>query len=274
MKRIFLSALVICLLFSFTIVYASNTSTNPTPVNEAIKTFKNSDGAASEDAVAELENLFFADPVAFVTDLSTHDAETQILIAQQLSAFIAGGYISEIEQFNAALSTLKASELDKVRATLVRQIESFFVEYYNSQAVVVESTKPAPVFDVEIIKGFIGTNKEAGFPFDEEFNAKLAECYRLDPRLFVKALENLNSDEIQIIAANIAIANENSKELNVEKQPADSSGTVLTEEEEQILADLESQIRSIHTQSPSAKGENVMAVVPRRPSEQCPIQEP
>ena len=52
------------------------------PVNQAIETFKNSDGAASEDTVAELENLFFIDPVAFVTDLSKHDAETQILIAQ------------------------------------------------------------------------------------------------------------------------------------------------------------------------------------------------
>ena len=79
---------------------------------------------------------------------------------------------------------------------------------------------------------------------------------------FVKTLKNLNSDEIQIIAANIAIANESPKDLNVEKQPAGSSGTVLTEEEEQILADLESQIRSIHTQSPSVKGENVMAAVP------------
>ncbi len=161
MKHTLAFALVVCLLFSFASVFASNTSANHTPINQAVETLKNSDGAASEDSVAKLEDLFFADPVAFITDLSKHDAETQILIAQQLSAFIAGGCMGEIELFNAALSMLKASELDKGQATLVAQIESFFVEYYASQAIVIESTIPAPVFSVEIIRGFIGTNKEA-----------------------------------------------------------------------------------------------------------------
>ncbi len=239
----------IAIILSFALVFSvfpfsATAGSGGNGVSQAIQQYIESDGYVAEGTSAHLEELFRNDPVTLVIALSQFDADAQDRVARTLTYYASVGTDEEYEAFSKALAIVKESAISTEQSELIALFDTYLEEALSIE---VQTSSPiiAPVFSVKIVKRFIDGSKKKGFPKDEELGTLLATYYRQEPKLFMKAMENMNGKkDAQAVAEIIAYAEANAKRLEISAEPVDESSATLSPAETQLLNVLDNQIQN------------------------------